>query len=275
MTRFVDVPLRKWSALPGDGADFERGSSDGRGTVKGAGFLEPVRAKSYPGVDRRLAGALSSRARRRKQPVSPEIQRFPSLGKTAPNRQDFTDFHRCHEETGVEKPSKRRLGSRRKCLDAPLLPREGLPPGIPRMKKPMEKSSSCPWTLLFLLSMLSAKAAETNVAPVPLPRVLRPDLGVELFCREPDIVTPIQFDVDRRGRVWVIESNTHFPKDDYHRHPSDRLLILEDADHDGKADRIGVFADGFHQSMALSLRGEGEVYFATRREVMLLRDTDG
>ena len=143
------------------------------------------------------------------------------------------------------------------------------------MKKPMEKSSSCPWTLLFLLSMLSAKAAETNVAPVPLPRVLRPDLGVELFCREPDIVTPIQLDVDRRGRVWVIESNTHFPKDDYHRHPSDRLLILEDADHDGKADRIGVFADGFHQSMALSLRGEGEVYFATRREVMLLRDTDG
>src|SRR2546426_460961 len=30
---------------------------------KGAGFFEPVRAKSYPGVDRRLAGTLSSRAR--------------------------------------------------------------------------------------------------------------------------------------------------------------------------------------------------------------------
>jgi putative membrane-bound dehydrogenase-like protein len=132
--------------------------------------------------------------------------------------------------------------------------------------------------LFFSLRALAQAPAQLDPAlspPVALPRLLRPDLEVELFCREPDIVTPIQLDVDRRGRVWAIESNTHFPKSDYDRHPSDRLLILEDSDHDGKADRIRVFADGFHQSMALSLRGDGEAYFATRREVMLLLDADG
>src|SRR2546426_6408266 len=37
----------------------------GREVEEGAGFLERVRAKSYPEVDRRLAGALSSHARAR------------------------------------------------------------------------------------------------------------------------------------------------------------------------------------------------------------------
>ncbi|GIS59071.1 MAG: hypothetical protein CM1200mP2_12960 [Planctomycetaceae bacterium] len=51
---------------------------------------------------------------------------------------------------------------------------------------------------------------------------------IELFSADPDIVTPTGLDVDHLGRVFAIESNTHFPPEGYDRHPTDRLLVLRD-----------------------------------------------
>jgi putative membrane-bound dehydrogenase-like protein len=127
-----------------------------------------------------------------------------------------------------------------------------------------------------LLAVASSGAeSEEGRAKVPDPAVLRPDLEVNLFAAEPDVATPIAISVDRRGRVWSIESNTHFQGPDYSRHPTDRILILEDRDGNGSADYVGMFADGLQQTMALALGGEGRVFLATRREVMLFEDTDG
>ncbi|HVR74276.1 MAG TPA: PVC-type heme-binding CxxCH protein [Planctomycetota bacterium] len=109
---------------------------------------------------------------------------------------------------------------------------------------------------------------------VPGPRVLREDLELSLFASEPDIVTPVAISVDGKGRVWAIESNTHFPPPGYRRHPSDRILVIADEDGDGKADRFTPFADGLKHTMGLALRPEG-LYVATRREVSLLEDTNG
>ena len=150
------------------------------------------------------------------------------------------------------------------------------------------------------------------------PRVLDDRLKLELFAEHPQIVTPTGIDVDHTGRVWAIESNTHFPPEGYQGHPSDRLLVLEDTDADGRADKVTVFADGLRHAMSVAVRpvwldepvvgkrgrdGEGErggeekktpaarstsdtpspsrppapssVFLATRREISLLRDTDG
>ncbi len=106
------------------------------------------------------------------------------------------------------------------------------------------------------------------------PRPTRPDLQLDLFCREPDIATPISLDVDAQGRVWVIESNTHFQDPGYQRHPTDRILIIEDGGGRG-AHCFTVFADGLQQTMGLALAGPGRVHVATRRDVMLIEDTDG
>lgn len=107
------------------------------------------------------------------------------------------------------------------------------------------------------------------------PRATRNDLELALFAREPDIVTPVALDVDLSGRVWVIESNTHFPQPGYSRHPSDRLLIVSDENGDGQADRFHVYGDGFQQSMGLCLRGPGKLLLATRRDIALLEDRNG
>jgi putative membrane-bound dehydrogenase-like protein len=123
--------------------------------------------------------------------------------------------------------------------------------------------------------LAASVCASLAAAPVDMPAVLDPRLELELFCREPDIVTPVAIDVDEHGRVWVIESNTHFPKPGYSGHASDRVLVIEDLDRDGRADRFTVFADGLEHAMALALCGEGRLLLATRRDVLLLEDQDG
>lgn len=107
------------------------------------------------------------------------------------------------------------------------------------------------------------------------PKSLDERLSIELFAREPDIVTPIGMAVDRQGRLLVLESNTHFPPKGYNRHPSDRLLLVEDTDRDGKADSFKVFADGFTAAMHLTVHPDGAVYIVTRGALIRLRDKDG
>jgi putative membrane-bound dehydrogenase-like protein len=125
------------------------------------------------------------------------------------------------------------------------------------------------------------------------PKSLDPRIKIELFAEHPQIVTPTGIDIDHQGRVWAIESNTHFPPDGYAGHKTDRLLVMRDTNHDGRADEITVFADGLTHAMSVAVRpvwypvpdrkaGKGEnispklsVYVATRREILLLHDDDG
>ena len=100
-------------------------------------------------------------------------------------------------------------------------------------------------------------------------------LTIELFAENPQIVTPISIDVDSRGRVWVIESNTHFKPGDYKLHPTDRVLIFEDSDGDGRADRRTRFTDGLTHAMGMKLLDDRRVLVTTRREVFLYTDEDG
>ncbi len=103
--------------------------------------------------------------------------------------------------------------------------------------------------LLALLSLTASLPA----AEEP-PRSLDPRLTIELFAEQPQLRTPTGIDVDARGRVWVIESNTHFRPESYDGHPSDRLLILIDTDGDGRADEVKTFADGFQFAMSVAVR---------------------
>jgi putative membrane-bound dehydrogenase-like protein len=70
-----------------------------------------------------------------------------------------------------------------------------------------------------------------------------PDVAVHLFASEPLMLSPSSIDIDARGRVWVCEVvNYRSHKND--RAEGDRILIVEDADHDGKAEKATVFYQG-------------------------------
>ncbi|MCB1061380.1 MAG: c-type cytochrome [Verrucomicrobiae bacterium] len=100
---------------------------------------------------------------------------------------------------------------------------------------------------------------------------------VELFASEkefPNLANPMQLSFDNQGRLWVATMPTypHYKPGD--ALPNDKILIYEDTDGDGKADKEIVFADKLHLPIGFEFAPEG-VYLSQEPNLMLLKDTDG
>lgn len=103
---------------------------------------------------------------------------------------------------------------------------------------------------------------------------VHPDLDVTLFASNPLLASPANIDVDHRGRVWVCEVMNYRGKRKS-RPAGDRILILEDTDHDGEADLQKVFYQGTdinspHGVCVLDNR----VIVSAGENVFILTDTD-
>ena len=104
-----------------------------------------------------------------------------------------------------------------------------------------------------------------------------PGYKIELFASEkefPELANPVQLSFDNQGRLWVAVMPTypHWKPGD--PKPNDKLLILEDTDHDGKADKETVWADGLHIPVGFEFAPEG-VYVSQGTNLILYTDTDG
>jgi putative membrane-bound dehydrogenase-like protein len=111
--------------------------------------------------------------------------------------------------------------------------------------------------------------------PPQYPQIHDSRLCIEQFAAAPDIVHPIAVAFDRRGRLLVIESHTHFRPPSYQGPKHDRIRLLEDSDGDGKADRFTTFFEGTRFTMDIAAHPDGSIYVATRNEILRLRDKDG
>ena len=97
---------------------------------------------------------------------------------------------------------------------------------------------------------------------------------VNLFASERDgVVKPTQFAWDERGRLFVACSPT-YPQTRASEKPADYILVLEDTDGDGKADKSWRFADGLTMVQGVE-PGEGGVFVCDFDQIVHLRDTDG
>ncbi|HEX7896972.1 MAG TPA: PVC-type heme-binding CxxCH protein [Planctomycetota bacterium] len=95
-----------------------------------------------------------------------------------------------------------------------------------------------------------------------------------LFASEKDgIANPVQIRWDERGRLWAI-CTWAYPQLKPGEKPNDKIIILEDTNGDGRADKSTVFADGLNMPMGLEL-GLGEVYVGVANELLVLKDVDG
>lgn len=100
---------------------------------------------------------------------------------------------------------------------------------------------------------------------------------IELFASEKefvDLANPVQLSFDNKGRLWVATMPTypHYRPGD--EKPNDKLLIFEDTDKDGKADKQTTFAEGLHLPIGFELAPEG-VYVSQGTNLILLTDEDG
>ncbi len=126
---------------------------------------------------------------------------------------------------------------------------------------------------------------------------------VRCFAHEPMVQNPVAMTWDHRGRLWVVEAY-EYPngsphpapfggeaKDDqYHPVPAnclnqdsgipnqelprDRVIILEDTDNDGAADKRTVFVEGLNLASAI-LCGDNGIYVGQQPHLLHFRDDDG
>jgi len=100
---------------------------------------------------------------------------------------------------------------------------------------------------------------------------------LELFASEkefPDLANPVQMSFDNKGRLWVgvMPSYPHYKPGD--TKPQDKLIILEDTNNDGKADKQTTFVDDLNLTIGFEFAPEG-VYVSQGTNLILLKDTNG
>jgi putative membrane-bound dehydrogenase-like protein len=97
---------------------------------------------------------------------------------------------------------------------------------------------------------------------------------VGLFAAEPDIYRPVAITWDERGRAWVAQT-VDYPNN---RQPAgkgnDRIVICEDTDGDGRADKFTVFADKLSIPTSM-VHANGGLIVAQAPHMLFLKDTDG
>ena len=142
-----------------------------------------------------------------------------------------------------------------------------------------------PWlALLPLLSATPTAPAQGLTPSQARDRMVVPEgFRVEVFAAEPEVRQPVAGCFDERGRMWVIEylqypnpaglkplTVDQYLRTEYDRVPepppkgprgADRIKILEDADGDGRAERVSTFLEGLNLASGLAV-GHGGVFVA-------------
>lgn len=99
-------------------------------------------------------------------------------------------------------------------------------------------------------------------------------LNVNLFASEPMVANPIHMNFDNTGKLWIATSPI-YPQIKPGATPNDQIVVLEDSDGDGRADKKTIFADNLLIPTAVLPDEMGGAYVANSTEVIHLSDTDG
>ncbi len=94
----------------------------------------------------------------------------------------------------------------------------------------------------------------------------------ELIAAEPDLVQPMAFTFDERGRIWVVEGNS-YPQPREVGRGQDRIKILEDQDGDGTFETKKIFCEGLNLVSGIEL-GFGGVWVGAAPYLMFIPDKD-
>src|SRR4051812_47286136 len=103
---------------------------------------------------------------------------------------------------------------------------------------------------------------------------------IHLAAAEPDVINPIAFTVDEKGRLWVVECFEYPSKTPPGRMPRDRIKVLESTKGDGVYDKVTVFAEGkdfpvrFDMASGIEV-GHGGVFVGAPPYLFFLQDTKG
>ncbi|TWU26503.1 FG-GAP repeat protein [Novipirellula galeiformis] len=96
---------------------------------------------------------------------------------------------------------------------------------------------------------------------------------VQLAAGEPMVHQPIAMSLDDRGRLWIAEAHT-YPTRAPQGQGQDKIIILEDQNHDGVFDSRKVFIEGLNLVSGMEV-GFGGVWIGAAPYLMFIPDRDG
>lgn len=147
---------------------------------------------------------------------------------------------------------------------------------------PMNRHTTRLYLLLFLIALGCSEkenADEHSVDQALADLKVHDGLEVGLFASEPMFSNPTNMAIDSKGRIWICEAynyrNQLNPKNPV-KEEGDRIMILEDTDKDGVADKSKVFYQGTDVNAALGICVLGDkVYVSCSPNVFVFTDADG
>src|SRR5258705_6686191 len=124
-------------------------------------------------------------------------------------------------------------------------------------------------------SLLAQQAAPQTVKGL----TAAPGLEVKLWAAEPSLLNPTNIDIDARGRIWVLEAVNYrrqLKGEKDYRNAGDRIMILEDTDHDGKADKAKVFAQdiSLRSPLGIAVLGDKVIVSQSPNLIVYTKDED-
>lgn len=112
--------------------------------------------------------------------------------------------------------------------------------------------------------------AEQAAATMKLPE----GFTCTVFASEPDVQNPIAMTWDGRGRLWIAENYTYAERNmRFDLSLKDRVIVLEDSDNDGKADKRTVFTDQVQMLTSVEY-GHGGVWLMCPPQLLFIPDAD-
>jgi len=125
-------------------------------------------------------------------------------------------------------------------------------------KKAAEYSGAGAWAMWRIAQREGRAAKFLSPQEAVDSMTLQPGLKANVFASEPMITQPMAFCWDDKGRMWIAENRDYENRrKGFANFGDSRILILEDTDKDGVADKKTVFAEGipFPSAMAIGFDG--------------------
>ncbi len=107
------------------------------------------------------------------------------------------------------------------------------------------------------------------------------DMEISLWAESPMFYNPTNIDIDARGRVWVTEAVNYRdfnnkPATRLNHEKGERIMILEDTNQDGKADKSTVFVEDKEMISPLGIAVVGnKVYVSAAPNLYIFTDENG
>lgn len=98
--------------------------------------------------------------------------------------------------------------------------------------------------------------------------------SLELFAHEPNVMHPIALAWDERGRLFALITKDYPNERKADGTGDDFIVICEDTNNDGKADKFTRFAEGLNIPTGMTF-GNGGLYVAQAPDMLFFKDTDG